>query len=311
MTESGWIFPGQGAQYPGMGSDFAESYDEARSVFAEADSILDLPLSAWIFDTESERVHNTDIAQPGIFVTSVAISSVLKTRLDRDPARASFVAGLSLGEYTALWAAGSLSFADALRTVRARGVFMQEASNATPSGMTSVIGTEYDVVKESCDEASKAGIVSIANLNTPGQIVISGELSALEEAARILKGRGVRRLIPLKVAGAFHSEVMRPAAEKLREVLSSVEVREPETRFIPNTTGVWMKDPDAIRDSLAEQVCSPVLWEKSMRTATDTDVQKMVEPGPSAILKGLMKKIDPSVVVESFSKVTDLQDDNC
>jgi [acyl-carrier-protein] S-malonyltransferase len=306
MSKEGWIFPGQGAQYPGMGRDFAQAYEEARAVFAEADAILDLPLSEWIFDADSARVHDTDVAQPGIFVTSVAICAVLRARFGREPRQDGFVAGLSLGEYTALWAAGALSFEEALRTVRARGVHMQAASAATPSGMSSVMGVPVEAVRAACEEASTAGIVSIANLNAPGQIVISGSKPGVAAASELLKERGARRLIPLKVAGAFHSEVMRPAAEELRRHLAAVELRAPQIPFIPNTTGVWMKDPEEIRHGLAEQVCSPVLWEQSMRTATAEGIQKMVEPGPGAVLKGLLRKIDPAVEVEGYPDVASL-----
>lgn len=307
MTRVGWLFPGQGAQHAGMGRDFAEAFPEARAVFEKADAILDLPLSTWIWDESSERVHQTDVAQPGIFVTSVAIATVLQERYHFEPATESeVVAGLSLGEYTALWAAGSLDFETALRLVRWRGEFMQAASEAKPSGMTSVMGVDPEVIEAACAEASSDGIVGIANRNSPGQIVISGETVAVARASELLKERGARRLIPLKVAGAFHSECMRPAADKLAEKLADTEIRPPRCRFLPNVTGEWMSDPEKIRGGLVEQICSSVLWEDSMRRATSEGTRSFIEPGPGSVLKGLLRKIDPDAEVAGFPDVSSL-----
>lgn len=301
MTKTGWICPGQGAQHPGMGKDVCERFPLAREVFEHADAILDLPLSRWIFEGDAERVNATDVAQPGIFVTSVAILQVLAKEAGRQPEAQDACAGLSLGEYTALWAAGVLSFETALKLVRARGLFMQAASEAQASGMSSVMGLEADAIREACAEAATtAGIVSVANLNAPGQIVISGTLDGLAKATELLTARGARRVIPLKVAGAFHSEVMRPAAELLRAELASVDLQSPSTRFVPNTTGTWMSDPEEIRGALAEQVCAPVLWEKSMRTLIESGYKSFVEPGPGSVLQGLMRKIDSATAVSSF-----------
>lgn len=295
-----WICPGQGAQHPGMGKDFYGRHASARAIFERADEVLGIPLTQWIFEGGAEKVNATDVAQPGIFATSVAILSVLAEQLGRQPAPEDATAGLSLGEYTALWAAGSIDFDDAIRLVRARGTFMQAASEAQPSGMSSVIGLEVDAIRVACAEASASGIVSVANLNAPGQIVISGTHAGLERAAEILKEKGARRVIPLKVAGAFHSEVMRPAAERLRAELARVEIRPPKTRFLPNTTGDWMSSPEAIRTALAEQVCAPVLWERSMRTALAAGYREFVEPGPGSVLQGLLRKIEPEASVRSY-----------
>jgi [acyl-carrier-protein] S-malonyltransferase len=306
MTPNAWICPGQGAQHPGMGKDFYERHAAARAIFDRADAVLGIPLQQWIFEGDAERVNATDVAQPGIFVTSVAILSVVAEQLGLRPAPGDATAGLSLGEYTALWAAGSLTFEDALKLVRARGTYMQAASEARPSGMSSVIGLELEAITEACAEASKAGIVSVANRNAPGQIVISGTLAGLERAGEILKAKGARRVIPLKVAGAFHSEVMRPAADRLRADLDRVEIRPPRTRFIPNTTGTWMTSPAEIRGALAEQVCAPVLWEQSMRTALAAGYTSFLEPGPGSVLQGLLRKIEPAAVVRSFPDLASL-----
>lgn len=299
-AKTAWICPGQGAQHPGMGKDFCARHATARAVFERADLVLDLPLSQWIFEGDAERVNATDVAQPGIFVTSVAILSVLAEERGLRPQPGDATAGLSLGEYTALWAAGALAFEDAVKLVRARGTYMQAASDAQPSGMSSVLGLEVDAIREACSEASSAGIVSVANLNAPGQVVISGTLRGLERAAEILKARGARRVLPLKVAGAFHSEVMRPAAERLRADLERVEIRPPRTLFLPNTTGEWMSRPEEIRRALAEQVCAPVLWERSMRAALAAGFRTFVEPGPGSVLQGLLRKIDAECAVASY-----------
>ncbi|MBL8897900.1 MAG: ACP S-malonyltransferase [Planctomycetes bacterium] len=300
MTQNAWICPGQGAQHPGMGKDFYERHAVARAIFDRADAVLGIPLTQWIFEGDAERVNATDVAQPGIFVTSVAILSVIEEQLGKKPSEGDATAGLSLGEYTALWAAGSLSFEDAVKLVRARGTYMQAASEAQPSGMSSVIGLEVDAIREACAEAASAGIVGVANLNAPGQIVISGTHAGLERASEILKAKGARRVIPLKVAGAFHSEVMRPAADRLRADLAKVSIQPPRTRFLPNTTGEWMSSPEQIRSALAEQVCAPVLWEKSMRAALGAGYTNFLEPGPGSVLQGLLRKIEPSAVVKSF-----------
>jgi [acyl-carrier-protein] S-malonyltransferase len=295
-----WICPGQGAQHPGMGKDFYERHAAARGIFDRADAVLGIPLTRWIFEGDAEQVNATDVAQPGIFATSVAILTVLAEQRGLEPGPEDLSAGLSLGEYTALWVAGALDFDDAIRLVRARGTFMQAASEAQPSGMSSVIGLEVEAIRAACEEASAAGIVSVANLNAPGQVVISGTHAGLDRAAEILKAKGARRVIPLKVAGAFHSEVMRPAAERLRTELARVEIRPPRTRFLPNTTGEWMSSPEAIRGALAEQVCAPVLWEQSMRTALAAGYREFVEPGPGSVLQGLLRKIEPEAVAKSY-----------
>ncbi len=297
MSEPAILFPGQGAQFEGMGRDWADRYPSARAVFEEAEGILAFPLreKCW---SSGEEVHRTDVAQPGIFTTGVAIVSVLVEQ-GLDLSSAAMTAGLSLGEYTALWCAGSLDFADGLRLVRLRGVAMQAASEAIPSGMLSLMGASEEQAGALASAAARAGICQVANLNAPGQIILSGELAALDAAEALAKEHGVRRTRRLVVAGGFHSECMRSAADRLAAALSAVEIRPPRIPFVSNVTAAVTTDPAVIRRQLAEQVCAPVLWEKSMRWALAQGIRRFLEPGPGSALGGLLGKIDASAEVIS------------
>lgn len=256
MTEA-LLFPGQGAQFEGMGRDWAQAFPLARETFEQAERILGLPLRELCW-SRGEEVHRTDVAQPGIFTTSVAILRVLTER-GLDPAAAPLCAGLSLGEYTALWFAGALDFADGLALVRLRGEAMQEASAATPSGMLSLAGADESSARSLAALGSELGICQVSNLNAPGQIILSGELAALAAVEAVAREHGVRRARRLVVAGGFHSECMRPAAERLEAALSEVEIREPRIPVISNVSAEPVGGGGEIRDLLARQVCSPVL----------------------------------------------------
>ncbi|MFN0245085.1 MAG: ACP S-malonyltransferase [Planctomycetota bacterium] len=293
------LFPGQGAQFSGMGRDFCTAFPVARETFAQADDALGFSLSDKCWNAEDE-VHRTDIAQPGIFTTSAAIIRVLESRgLDRFATP--LVAGLSLGEYTALWCAGSISFDDGVRLVRLRGEAMQAASDAIESSMVSLMGATEDQARALAEIGSKHGICAVANLNAPGQIIVSGEIAALDALEAAAKDHGVRRTRRLTVAGGFHSECMRPAAERLRAALAMTRIKPPRVPFVSNVTATVTDDPEKIRAQLADQVCAPVLWEKSMRTALARGVSAFLEPGPGEVLGGLMKKIDPNAVVRSVA----------
>ncbi len=283
------LFPGQGAQFPGMGREWAERFPAARRVFMDADRILGFALSDACWN-HGDEVHRTDIAQPGILVTSVAIVSCL-VEAGLDPRAAPMAAGLSLGEYTALWFASSLSFEDAVRLVHVRGKAMQLASEALSSSMTSLIGASVEQADALVAVGRARGICSIANLNAPGQIVLSGELAALDEVERSAQGLGVKRAVRLTVAGGFHSECMRPAADELVRALSEVEIRPPRVPFLSNVSGAPLSDPSEIRSALGMQVCAPVLWEKTMRWALERDITRFLEPGPGAVLAGLLRRI--------------------
>jgi len=304
MTTPALLFPGQGSQSEGMGRDFAVAFPAARAIFERADRVLGIPLTEMCW-SRGDEVNRTDVAQPGILTTSVAIVSVLQER-GLDLARVPFVAGLSLGEYTALWAAGSLEFDDALRLVRLRGEAMQAASEAIPSSMTSLMGATEDQARAVAAVGARVGICQLANLNAPGQIILSGEIAALDAAEAAAKDHGVRRTRRLVVAGGFHSECMRPAAERLRAALEKSTIRAPRVPFVSNVTGGPTTDPERIRDQLAEQVCAPVLWEKSMRHALAQGLREFLEPGPGTVLAGILGKIDAEVRVRSAAKPDDL-----
>jgi [acyl-carrier-protein] S-malonyltransferase len=297
------LLPGQGAQHPGMGEEWCQLYPRARETFAQASEQLGFSLedACW---RRGEEVHRTDIAQPGIFVTSVAILSALAGE-GLDLRSVPLVAGLSLGEYTALWAAGSLSFADGLGLVRLRGEAMQAASEEIPSSMTSLLGASAEQARALAAIGAREGICSIANWNAPGQIILAGEIRALEAAENAAAEHGVRRTKRLSVAGGFHSECMRPAAKRLEEALSEVPIHPPRCEFVANVTGELEDDPALIRALLAAQVCSPVLWEQSMRTAWARGVESFLEPGPGSVLGGLMRKIEPDARVSSAATPQD------
>ncbi|MEO6711227.1 MAG: ACP S-malonyltransferase [Planctomycetota bacterium] len=298
------LFPGQGAQFEGMGRDWCEAYPRARETFAEASRVLGFSLeeACW---SKGDFVHRTDIAQPGILVTSVAIVRVLEER-GLKLAEASMVAGLSLGEYSALWAAGSLDFVDALRLVRLRGEAMQAASDALPSSMVSLMGASEAQARSLAELGSRHGICSVANLNAPGQVIVSGELAALDAVEAAAKEHGVRRTRRLVVAGGFHSECMRPAADALGKALEAVEIRAPSLPFLPNVSAQPTAEPEAIRALLAQQVCAPVLWEKSMRWALAAGIREFLEPGPGKILAGILGKIDETATCRAAAVPADV-----
>lgn len=294
------VFPGQGAQFPGMGKDFAAAFVLAGDTWAEADRVLGFSLSDACWN-QAEEVHRTDIAQPGIYTTSVSVIRVLESRgLDRS--RLQFTAGLSLGEYTALWCAGAISFEDGLRLVRLRGEAMQRASDQIQSSMTSLMGASEEQARALALHAAQAGICQVANLNAPGQVILSGELAALDLAEASAKDFGIRRTRRLVVAGGFHSECMRPAAEALARALREVPIHPPRVPFVSNVTAAFSSDPAAIREQLAAQVCASVLWERSMRLALEKGIQSFLEPAPGEVLGGLLRKLDEGVEILSVAR---------
>jgi len=301
------LFPGQGAQFEGMGRDWCERFPAAARTFDRASEVLGFSLrdACW---AQGEEVNRTDVAQPGILVTSAAILNVLAEQ-GLDPAAAPLTAGLSLGEYTALWFAGALDFDDAVRLVRLRGEAMQAASSALPSGMVSLMGASENQARALAAVGAEHGICAVANLNAPGQVILSGELAALDAVEAAAREHGVRRTRRLVVAGGFHSECMRPASERLAAALADVELRAPRIPFVTNVTAEVVEDPDAIRAHLADQVCSSVLWEQSMRTALSRGIKTFLEPGPGKVLAGLMGKIEPEASVRSIAAPDDLSPD--
>lgn len=300
------IFPGQGAQSVGMGRDVAAAHAVAAETFARADEVLGLPLSQLCFDGPAERLGATDIQQPAIFVTSVALfraaldASVLRIQQFRA------MAGLSLGEYTALHLAGALDFDDALRLVYHRGQLMQQACEMLPGGMVSLMGIDEERALALCDRVAPRGRIWPANFNCPGQIVVSGELPGCEAAAALAEEFGAKA-VPLKVAGAFHSDLMRPAAEGLRAALEVTEFRRPQVPVIANVNARPHEDPRAIRESLYLQVFNPVLWQACVERLIVDGCGEFIEVGPGRVLTGLMRKISRGAATRSVGTAADLR----
>ena len=294
------LFPGQGAQFPGMGRDLAARNPAARALFEKADAVLGFALGKVLFEGSEEEVGRTDVCQPGIFLVSAATMAALEARKGLRPADFACAAGLSLGEYTALWFAGALSFEDGLRLTRARGKAMQEASDLVPSGMAAVLGLEQAGCEEACRRAAALGPVVVANLNSPGQVVISGAKAALERAGEEARGLGAKRVLPLKVAGAFHSPVMEPAAARLREELVRTPIRDAALPVYANCSAAPVRSAAEIRDALGRQITSPVLFQRTLERMAADGVASAVEPAPGRVLAGFAKKAAPGIAVESF-----------
>lgn len=304
MPETAFIFPGQGAQRVGMGKDLAEASPLAARVFEQANEILGFDLSRLCFDGPADRLEATDIQQPAIFVTSWAFWTALND--GGEAPGFSATAGLSLGEYTALCASGSLGFDDAVRLVYKRGQYMQEAAQAVPSGMVSVVGLECEEVAELCVQAAEGEILTPANFNCPGQIVISGSKPACARAVQIVESAGKGRAIVLKVAGAFHSELMKPAAEKLNVELERTDFAIPKIPVISNVDATAHGSADQIRSSLYRQVFSPVRWQSSVEKMIADGIERFVEVGPGRGLTGMMRKIDRNKTAVNISSVETL-----
>lgn len=305
MASAAAIFPGQGAQLVGMGRDVAEKHSVAADTFAEADEILGTPLSALCFEGPAERLNATDVQQPAIFTASVAL---FRAGLDAHRFRLTTFAamgGLSRGEYTALHLAGAVAFADALRLVQRRGQLMQQAAEQAAGGMVSLIGGDEAAVLGLCERVAPLGRVQPANYNCPGQIVISGDKAACEEAAR-LAGEFDLRAVPLPVAGAFHSELMRPAAEGLREALEQCTFERPKLGVIANVNAEYHGAPETIREWLYRQVTSPVRWQACVQRLIADGCGEFWEIGPNRHLTGMMRKIDRGAKTTNVSTVGDL-----
>ena len=294
MSKIAFLFPGQGAQHVGMGKTLAEKYPRARALYDQAAEILGYDLAAICFDGPSTELDTTEISQPAIFVTSLAALEMLRADSPDVVLACEWAAGLSLGEYTALVFSGALSFEEGLRVVQRRGQAMQAASDATPSGMVSLLLMERPQVEALCQEASAAGSLQIANYLCPGNIVVSGANAACEKVAELAEKAG-GRAVPLAVAGAFHTRIMQPADARLAEALAGVDLRKPEISVISNVDAAVHQDPDEIREILVRQVISPVLWEDSVRKLLAEGVDQFYEIGPGKVLKGLLKRIDRKV----------------
>ena len=300
MSKIGFLFPGQGAQHVGMGQSLAANYPAARALYDKAADILGYDLAKLCFEGPSEELDSTVISQPALFVTSLAALERMRAEQPEKVLACEMAAGLSLGEYTALTFAGCLSFEDGLRLVQRRGQAMQEAADATPSGMVSVLMLDREKVTAICEEAAQVGRLSLANFLCPGNIVLSGENPACEKAAELAEQAG-GRAVPLAVAGAFHTEIMQPADARLAEVLAGIPMNAPEIPVVSNVDAAVHSDPDEIRELLVRQVVSPVMWEDSVRSMLAAGVTEFYEIGPGRVLKSLLKRIDRKIPCESVN----------
>lgn len=282
------VFAGQGAQFVGMGKDLAEAYAGCRELFDKADEVLGYALSRLCFEGPAEELTRSNHCQPAIFVTSMACLEALRSEGKAPEFEAA--AGLSLGEWSALHMAGVLSFEDALRVLEARGRFMQDACEQRDGAMVSVIGLANDVLETICEETG----VTVSNYNSDGQTVLSGERARIEQAAEKAGAAGAKRAVILKVAGAYHSPLMDPAAERLAAVLDDVELKAPGIPVVANVTGEPHGSPDAIRRTMVQQVTCPVRWVSCVRWLQGRGVDTYVEFGPGRVLSGLIKRIDSS-----------------
>lgn len=282
-----FIFPGQGSQKVGMGLELAQAYAVARNTFEEADSSLGWRLSRLCFEGPDDLLKQTENTQLAILTCSVAALRVLR-QLNIS---SSIVAGHSLGEHTALVAAGVLSFPDTLKLIEYRARFMAEASRQQDCMMAAVLGLEEKHLETLCEEVQSVGVVEIANYNCPGQLVISGETAAVERLIATAKANGAKRCRPLAVSGAFHSSLMKSAREQLESVIGEFSFNNPQIRFVANVTGDCVQTPDEIRNLLIAQVTSPVRWEKSIRTMGVAGISHFVEVGPGNVLSGMVRRI--------------------
>ena len=289
MQSYAFIFPGQGSQHPGMGRELAENFKIAKQSFEEADDALGFALSRLCFEGPEEDLKLTANTQPAILAASVAALRVLR---EESPLAPAFLAGHSLGEFSALVASGALSFADALRTVRARGSFMQDAVPVGVGTMAAILGVEPEQLLEFCQEAAQGEVVSPANYNSPGQIVIAGHTGAVGRVIEIAKARGFRKAMLLPVSAPFHCALMQPAAERLAKALEAVPVAPLSAPVVSNVEAIPNCDASRVKGLLVQQVCSPVLWDASVRQMIASGVTRFVEIGPGKVLAGLVKRID-------------------
>jgi [acyl-carrier-protein] S-malonyltransferase len=294
MGKVAFLFPGQGSQSVGMGKQIAGTYEVAAKIFHKADEILNAPLSKLMFEGPQEELTLTTNAQPALLTTSIAVLKVFEAA----GIQPNYVAGHSLGEYSALVAAGALSFEDGVYVVRKRGEYMEEAVPAGQGAMAAILGMDASLLQDVTVEVSNQGhAVQVANMNSCQQIVISGTKQGIELACQQAKEKGAKRAIPLKVSGPFHSSLMKPAAEKFREVLDSITIQDAVVPVVANVTADCVTDSKEIKEKLIEQLYSPVRWYESIERMVELGVDTFIEIGPGKVLAGLMKSIAPSAKV--------------
>ncbi len=299
-----FVFPGQGSQYAGMGKDVAEKYPAARRVFEEIDAALGFSISRLCFEGPEEELKLTQNTQPAILAVSSALHAVLE---EHGATRRDLVAGHSLGEYSAIVSVGGLTPAEAAKIVRARGTFMQEAVPVGSGGMAALIGPSVEDVRSICVEAAQGEIVSVANINAPGQVVIAGTKAAVDRAIEVAKKRGVRRALPLPVSAPFHCELMMPAADRLEPILERADIKDLWFAVVSNVDASPIGTAHAVRNALLRQVASPVRWVESVQKMVSMGVKRFVEIGPGNVLTGLIKRIDSNVELINVSDVPSLE----
>lgn len=301
------MFPGQGAQYVGMGRELYEHYPEARRIFEAADEALQLPLTELCFHGPEERLQETEITQPALLTVSIAALAALEAELGRT-IRPVVAAGLSLGEYTALVAAGALEFADAVRLVRLRGKFMQEAVPQGVGAMAAVLGLDSGTVERVCNEATDSKhVVEAVNYNCPGQVVIAGHVEAVDRAVTLARQAGAKRAIPLSVSAPFHSRLMAPAAMRFAPVLNGTKLTAPDYPIVSNVDAGIRTGVGELRQALVKQIDHPVLWEQCLNTMREMGVNIWLELGPGKTLSGFLRRVDRKAVMANVEDIDSLQ----
>jgi len=303
LIKAGVLFPGQGAQYAGMGIDFYEKSTAARSVFNQAEAVLGKDFLDTIFCGPEEKLQQTENTQPAILAVSVAIYRDLESR----GMNSSAMAGLSLGEYSALVSAGALSFEEALPLVQKRGIYMQEAVPAGKGKMIAIMGLAHEKVEEICREAQEIGLVTPANYNCPGQIVISGEVAAVERVRELAGEAGSKRSSELKVSAPFHCSLLQSAEEKMAVELESVKIKRPKVPIVSNVSAWFTDDPEQIKHNLIKQVSNPIMWEQSIRNMIAEGIDHFVGVGPGNSPARMMKRIDSAKKTIAVEKMDDVE----
>lgn len=301
MSRKAFIFPGQGSQYVGMASDLFQNSVEAKEMIKTADDALGINLSYILFNGPEEQLKQSEFTQPAIFLHSVVLASIIRT-LNADA-----VTGHSVGEYSALVAAGAIQFYEAVKLVHERGIAMTQAGIKQPGTMAAVVGLDENSVVDCCREASSAGIVQCANFNSPGQIVISGDVNGVRKAMELCKSKGAKLVKELQVSGAFHSPLMNSAKERLKTALDGAHFYDARIPVYANVTAKPMNNKDEIKNLLYEQLTAPVLWVEIINNMIEDGIEEFYEIGPGKVLQGLVKRINPDVKIFGIDKYTDVE----